>query len=337
MSSDLDSLELIESVVAHQFTVDELKSLFSAGADPDMTTRNGTPLLHLLVERGDVAAVEVTLAAKADPESQDAEKNTPLFKAYTPEMALLLLKAGTRTQMLNSEYRKAEQAIPLNAPSGQPVKDTVALLRAAEVISSDYAMRHLSNATWQKITEGQDSLPPEVLEYYLHRNHDKQGMTKLALLEVDSLQNRTHTSELLAESITANATNLRGWLQLCEQQSTPMNTADWVQSGALPLIATSDMPVLFEQEHWQHKPDLKDMFALFDALPEKAKSPVSADLGETLKHTVQQWLKTGPGQELDGDGIRQLYRDMPESLKKTLGNYHQATSRAQNTPAARSR
>ncbi|MGO4778876.1 hypothetical protein AB4084_25760, partial [Lysobacter sp. 2RAB21] len=44
-----------------------LDALFAAGLDPNATMRDGHPLLHYAVEKGDTVAVQAYLAAGADP------------------------------------------------------------------------------------------------------------------------------------------------------------------------------------------------------------------------------------------------------------------------------
>jgi ankyrin repeat protein len=73
----------------------EMIRLIIRRADPNIVKQfDGSPLLHDAVMKGDIAFAERLLDRNADPNSQNFEKETPLFFARSAAMITLLASRG---------------------------------------------------------------------------------------------------------------------------------------------------------------------------------------------------------------------------------------------------
>lgn len=89
--------------------LEALQQILAAGADPQASDYNGTPLLHLAVDRGHQPIVELLLDAGTEVDARDADSGkTPLFAAAVNgevQKVELLVRRGADVNAKTSHLR----------------------------------------------------------------------------------------------------------------------------------------------------------------------------------------------------------------------------------------
>ncbi len=103
--------ELLEAI--EEENIDHIQYLVDAGANPNVKTDGGTPILLALIEKKKIRILNILLLAGANLEIKDKWGDTPLLsaiKAHKIGIAKILLSCGAN---INAQDEHGESAIEL--------------------------------------------------------------------------------------------------------------------------------------------------------------------------------------------------------------------------------
>lgn len=309
-SLDAELLDVVETVPSDW---SRFRQLLEDGADPNIRDDSNQPLLHILARIGEHSAIRSAIQAGADIHAVDDDGETALFVASTKEAVLALLQGGaspTVTNHANDSPAGARSRFYNNHEAYLATE----LLKNCETIARTADKGGLSARTWQELWR--DDFPQgEMLAYLLQRMEEHGVALPKSVLDEESESGRG-----LRRTInTDNAAVVLAWRDHCDRNGTPMTPQDWEKTGLLNVKGRADC--LLTADYWAQRPSLEGMFALLEAMPDKAFDPPSPGLDKTVSQTLTAWLD-GPGKELTSEGLRALRQDMPEKARGLFHGYH---------------
>lgn len=318
--------ELLSVLNAPRFDGARFCMLLDEGIDPNWRNGKGTPLLHLVTQKGAPSAQQHLIDKGADVHATDAAGNTALFEAYQDLLILPLLTAGASPSHKNNDGKTPRIYLPLNHDSfayRSIVSKSAALLGDCCEIETAAKNGRLSVKTWQELfsppaSHGYAPMPQtSAFAYFLYKmEEDDQFISK------DYLASGSQGAEGAKIAIRDSQTATLAWREHCDKAGEPMTAKEWAETGVFE--SPNKMhggACLFEPRYWMQQESLEEFCELARHLPESPKT-LNAKVPLAMAETLDQWLTQGPGKELDSNGVRQFYRELPPIAREQVKNLH---------------
>lgn len=332
--SELDDA-LRAAVEAEPFLYPVFEEAVLAGGNPDVLTKNDTPILVELMKRGHFEAAHVLVNAGANVNLPDAKGETALFHAITANEVLVLLEAGASPLHQNKLREIPSKSIEHKAVrSGvQPFRDNahgaMAVLKECESIERAYrkGTHTLENyaALWKMSKQNADRLGTSLpdargLPFALRRFRDADvDMPKSVLLEAGN-----YAGAGVRYCSVYSPASLRAWRKHCDLIGTPMTPQDWKDSGILEgLTQENKLAELFNPDYWSMQKDIGPMFQLFSLLPARGKEKILEGNAKAISESFAQWEKSEHGQQMSLPNMQKILRQVPGELRPFLYGLHQ--------------
>lgn len=327
--------ELLDVVAAKQVDKPRFQALLDAGANPNIRTDKGQPILHRLTMKGDVESIHSLVAAGADIHARDDRGNGVLACSFIEDTLLALLKLGASPSVRNDSGRSPVEELPLYMGRhgyNALIEDSVKLLKNCTEIEKSAEAGTLSAQTWEDLCPEKPSFQSNQkpqhasLVYLLHKMEQADTFLPKSLLQGD-----TAGAEALRNAIISGETTAVAWRDHCDANNKPMSAANWRDNGFHNLAKEGQVACLFTDDYWANKDSLQNMTELFNALPEQARNDLHPRLAETIGKTLGAWAHGGGGKDMGSDELRSFHRNLPDQMRPLFRGFHsQLVARQQN-------